>query len=154
MGNISIAQLLDSIQAALSAAQGYSSHDAEREQQLQLAIANADDLQSQLAVARKTIADLYSKLNSTPAPTPAPAKPTPVIVIDFATRMAGLPIHVNVVQTPGVSHLSNILIDFGDQNSIHQEIGVRFNVLPGFIAAWQKTGWVGLDRVKRWFRIG
>ncbi len=22
------------------------------------------------------------------------------------------------------------------------------------IAAWQKTGWVGLDRVKRWFRIG
>lgn len=86
----------------------------------------ATDLQQQLDAARKQIADLQAKL--TPAPTPAPSRPTPVIVIDFATRMAGLPIHVNAMNTPGVNHLSDIRWDFGDPKG-------RFNTLPGFNAA-------------------
>ncbi len=27
-------------------------------------------------------------------------------------------------------------------------------IISTVVAAWQKTGWVGLDRIKRWFRIG
>jgi PKD repeat protein len=42
--------------------------------------------------------------------------------------MAGLPIHVNAMNTPGVNHLSDIRWDFGDPKG-------RFNTLPGFNAA-------------------
>lgn len=27
-------------------------------------------------------------------------------------------------------------------------------IASAVIGAWQKTGWIGLDRIKRWFRIG
>lgn len=124
--SITINQLLETVQAALSAAQGYSAHDAEREQQLQLATASAADLQSQLDAARKQIADLEAKLNLPPIITPT--KNPPVMVIDYATRMAGLPIHVHAMQTPGVNQLSDIRWDFGDPKG-------RFNTLPGFNAA-------------------
>ena len=86
----------------------------------------ATDLQQQLDAARKQIADLEAKLNLPPIITPA--KNPPVMVIDYATRMAGLAVHVHAMQTLGVNQLSDIRWDFGDPKG-------RFNTLPGFNAA-------------------
>lgn len=94
--------------------------------QVELYRHNAADLQGQLDAARKQIADLEVRLNLPPVITPT--KNPPVMVIDFATRMAGLPIHVHAMQTPGVDQLSDIQWDFGDPKG-------RFNNLPGFNAA-------------------
>lgn len=94
--------------------------------QVELYRHNAADLQGQLDAARKQIADLEVRLNLPPVITPA--KNPPIMVIDFATRMAGLPIHVHAMQTPGVDQLSDIQWDFGDPKG-------RFNNLPGFNAA-------------------
>jgi hypothetical protein len=116
---ITINQLLESVESTLSAAREYAAHDASREE----ALAEANH---QVTLARQTIADLSAKLRAAHGTLPTPTLPT--LTIDHPTRMAGLPIGVHAMNTPGVSHQSEIRWDFGDP-------GGRFNTLPGFNAA-------------------
>lgn len=101
---------------------------ADATQEALLYKASAADLQGQLDAARKQIADLQSKLNLPPVVTPA--KNPPVMVIDYATRMAGLPVHVHAMQStfPDTPEKSDISWDFGDPAG-------KYNNLSGFNAA-------------------
>jgi hypothetical protein len=116
---ITINQLLESVESALSAAREYARHDGQREEALA-------EVNHQVALARQTIADLSARLHSGNGT--IPAHDPPLLAVDHTTRMAGLPIHVHALATPYLGQHSHIEWDFGDPRG-------RFSILPGFNAA-------------------
>ncbi|MCC7350218.1 MAG: PKD domain-containing protein [Phycisphaerales bacterium] len=116
-----INQLLESVETTRSAVREYAAHDAEREE----ALAEANH---QVAIARQTIAELSKKLKDATQPSAPPAGSPPVITISHTTRMAGLPIYVHAMDTPGIDQHSDIRWNFGDGTA-------AFNDLSGFNAA-------------------